>query len=197
MSRQTGSEVAEIVRILKDIPTPDEVFSALNELQQNDTPAEILSKLRTTIGTGGRCIPAATVAKRFKVQQELETQHPAAYPRLLPGGSGPPVDTSRTMHPKDMPDSKESQINPSKIDGTEGLCDPRLEKVNIRLWTNVNISNDLAAKCISLYLTTDHPLLGHFDPELFVLHLTAEQHEFCSPLLVNSLLFWACVRLPY
>lgn len=197
MSRETGSEVVEIFRILKNIPTAEEVFRIVSELQHDDTPAEILSKLRTKIGTKEHCIPAGTFTKRSKTQQELETQNPVAYPSLLPGGSGPPVDTSTTMHPQDLSNNKESQINASKIDGTEGLCDPRLEKVNIRHWTNVNISNDLAAKCISLYLTTDHPLLGHFDPELFVLHLTTEQHEFCSPLLVNSLLFWACVRLPY
>jgi hypothetical protein len=74
------------------------------------------------------------------------------------------------------------------------LCDSRLRKLNIRHWTNVDIDNDLAAKCISLYLETDHPLLGHFDPELFVSHLILEQSsEYCTSLLVNSLLYWACV----
>ena len=87
-------------------------------------------------------------------------------------------------------------------DGTAGceceephqLCDSRLRKLNIRNWTNVDIDNDLAAKCISLYLETDHPLLGHFDAELFVSHLILEQSsDYCTPLLVNSLLYWACV----
>ncbi|KID83776.1 N-terminal fungal transcription regulatory domain-containing protein [Metarhizium guizhouense ARSEF 977] len=73
------------------------------------------------------------------------------------------------------------------------LCDSRLRKLNIRHWTNVDIDDDLAAKCISLYLETDHPLLGHFDAELFVSHLILEQSsDYCTPLLVNSLLYWAC-----
>lgn len=86
-------------------------------------------------------------------------------------------------------ENKEPKVSPR-------LCDPRLQELNINRWTNVNIDNYMAAKCISLYLETDHPLLGHFDPELFVSHLTAGQGEFCSSLLVNALLYWACVGLP-
>lgn len=74
------------------------------------------------------------------------------------------------------------------------LCDTRLRELSIWHWTNINIDNQLAAKCISLYLETDHPLLGHFDPELFIQDLISKGTEFCSPLLVNALLYWACVR---
>ena len=76
------------------------------------------------------------------------------------------------------------------------LCDHRLKDLTIKFWTNVGIDNDVAARCISLYLQTDHPLLGHFDPDLFVSHLVSKQSEYCSSLLVNALLYWACVSLP-
>ncbi|KAG6032767.1 hypothetical protein E4U41_007141 [Claviceps citrina] len=76
-------------------------------------------------------------------------------------------------------------------DGSQ-LCDARLARLNIRYWTKIDISDDLAARCISLYLKTDHPLLGHFDPELFVSHLISKEHEYCSSLLVHSMLYWAC-----
>ncbi|KAH7184322.1 hypothetical protein BKA60DRAFT_588791, partial [Fusarium oxysporum] len=33
-------------------------------------------------------------------------------------------------------------------------------------WTLVSISDDVATKIISLYLETDHPLLGIFEPDL-------------------------------
>lgn len=75
------------------------------------------------------------------------------------------------------------------------LCDPRLQELNIRYWTNVDIDSDMATRCISLYLETDHPLLGHFDPELFISHLVSERTEYCSSLLVNALLYWACVSV--
>jgi hypothetical protein len=67
------------------------------------------------------------------------------------------------------------------------LCDPRLHELDIGDWTNVDIDNSMAAQCISLYLKTDHPLLGHFDPVLFVSDLVAPSSEYCSSLLVNSL----------
>lgn len=77
------------------------------------------------------------------------------------------------------------------------ICDPRLEHLRISRWTAVDIDNGTAAKCISLYLQTDHPLLGHFDPDLFLDDLLSPEGqptEYCSSLLVNSLLYWACVR---
>ena len=83
----------------------------------------------------------------------------------------------------------EGQVSPRK------LCDPRLRELNIRKWTNVDIDDEMAASCISLYLETDHPLLGHFDPELFVSHLVSGRTKYCSSLLVNALLYWACVSL--
>ncbi|KAG6006167.1 hypothetical protein E4U21_007277 [Claviceps maximensis] len=87
-----------------------------------------------------------------------------------------------------------SWVGASEFGSTEDstLCDARLSKLNIRYWTSIDISDALAARCISLYLKTDHPLLGHFDPELFVSHLISEEHEYCSSLLINSMLYWAC-----
>jgi hypothetical protein len=60
-------------------------------------------------------------------------------------------------------------------------------------WTSVSISNDVAAKIISLYLETDHPLLGTFDPDLFVDDLTNCRVRHCSPLLVSAIMYWGCV----
>lgn len=73
------------------------------------------------------------------------------------------------------------------------FCDDRLARLDIRRWTNVHIRNDYAAMVISLYLETDHSILGFFDADLFVDDLVNLGTRFCSPLLVNSLLFWACV----
>lgn len=75
------------------------------------------------------------------------------------------------------------------------LCDDRLHQLDIGFWTKVEISNELAAQAISLYLETDHPLLGHFDPDLFLTDLICKKYQFCSSVLVNALLYWASVRL--
>lgn len=53
-----------------------------------------------------------------------------------------------------------------------------------------------AAKALSRYLDVDHPILGLFDADLFLEDLCGYETRFCSELLVNSLLSWACVRDP-
>lgn len=74
------------------------------------------------------------------------------------------------------------------------LCDRRLEDIKIINWTHVPISNELAARLISFYLTVDHPILGLFDADLFLGDLVAHRTEFCCPLLLSAVLCFACVR---
>lgn len=76
---------------------------------------------------------------------------------------------------------------------SSALCDTRLAQLNIAFWTSVPIGNGLASRAISLYLQTDHPLLGTFDPDLFINDLVSQQGNYCSSVLVNALLYWACV----
>lgn len=61
------------------------------------------------------------------------------------------------------------------------------------------IPNDLAARLISFYLTTDHPVLGLFDADLFLRDLVDHKTDFCSPLLLDAVLCFACVIImaPY
>lgn len=75
-------------------------------------------------------------------------------------------------------------------------CDRRLARVDVRYWTAVAVPKDLALRALSLYLQTDHPLLGLFDADLFIDDLVSKQLRYCSPFLVSSLLSWACVCYP-
>jgi hypothetical protein len=77
----------------------------------------------------------------------------------------------------------------------DGCFDSVLQKMDIMLWTSVPITNQFFADVISLYLATDHPLLGVFDAELFVGDLIGGTLNFCSPFLVNSLLAFASVSM--
>jgi hypothetical protein len=72
-------------------------------------------------------------------------------------------------------------------------CDDRLHNLNISYWTDIAVTNDFAAQVISLYLQTDHPILGLFDPYLFIGDLITMKEQFCSRLLVHSLMYLACV----
>lgn len=73
------------------------------------------------------------------------------------------------------------------------LCDERLKKLNIGFWTSVDIPSDAAAKVISLYLETDHPLIGPFDPDLFLADLVDCRTDHCSEILVSAIMYWGCV----
>ncbi|KZL86468.1 c6 transcription factor, partial [Colletotrichum incanum] len=70
--------------------------------------------------------------------------------------------------------------------------DSRLKNLDIGFWTVVSIANHDAADIISLYLETDHPILGLFDLDLFLDDLMSGQVRYCSSLLVNALLAFAC-----
>lgn len=71
--------------------------------------------------------------------------------------------------------------------------DPRLAGLRIRFWTTVPIPDDVAADSFSRYLFVEQPVYGFFDPDLFVQDLVTQNVRFCSPLLVNAVLFWASV----
>ncbi|KAK7993915.1 Anp1-domain-containing protein, partial [Apiospora arundinis] len=57
----------------------------------------------------------------------------------------------------------------------------------------LTLASELTLKCISLYLITDHPLFGFFDPHLFIGDLVDQQEKFCSRFLVNALLHLGCM----
>lgn len=75
------------------------------------------------------------------------------------------------------------------------LFSSRLEDVAIRVWTKVSIDNELAIRVISFYFHVDYPLTPLFDADLFIEDLARGRRRFCSELLVNCLLCYACVSL--
>lgn len=101
-----------------------------------------------------------------------------------PGGNPVPTVNPQTIMYKNT-DSR-----------ARGLVDARLAHVNIRRWTNIHISNQLAAEAISLYLRVNQPWWSFFDTDLFINDLVSGQTDFCSQLLVNAVLAWATVSSP-
>lgn len=98
------------------------------------------------------------------------------------------VGTDSAVHPFRAPIAF---VHPHKTSVV--LCDDRLRSLDITFWTKVPIASDFAARIISLYLETDHPLLGTFDPGAFVSDLVDHQTKSCSSFVVNALLYWGCV----
>jgi hypothetical protein len=71
--------------------------------------------------------------------------------------------------------------------------DRRLEKLEMRFWTTVNVSNDYAARAMSQFFRIDHPVTGVFDANLFIDDLVNKRFDYCSSFLVSSLLAYASV----
>lgn len=91
-----------------------------------------------------------------------------------------------------------SQYNgdPYEVAGPSQLpeyADPRLRRLDISHWTQVEVSDSWTAQALSLYLVTDHAVATLIDADLFIRDLVEKQTVFCSRLLVSSLMFWASV----
>ncbi|KAF3022599.1 hypothetical protein E8E14_013659 [Neopestalotiopsis sp. 37M] len=92
----------------------------------------------------------------------------------------------------------ESQIN--LAEDKAKLCDERLSDLDISFWTTVPIPNSLAAKVISLYLVTDHPLLGTFEPRKFVADLQMysaiekEANDYAQQLSAEAVRLWTAEK---
>lgn len=190
--------------ILNQLPT-SELVPLLRSLRAEDDAATVLAVLRDlqTIrplpnGVSASSAPDEEPDGLLSNEDELSTLHSAVYPRLPEPQpylfeKKPYQDLISTMHGSTSEDfSKHSSVD--EREDASMLCDPRLHDLKLAQWSNVDMSDDLAARCISMYLKTDHPLIGHFDPNLFVSDLVAGRTRFCSSLLVNSLLYWGCVR---
>ncbi|KAF4215306.1 hypothetical protein CNMCM6805_005459 [Aspergillus fumigatiaffinis] len=75
----------------------------------------------------------------------------------------------------------------------EKLCDIPLVQVPAKPWTAVTDDGQLVSHLVSLYFTWDNPLVQIVDQKVFLEHMKAgmTNSEFCTPLLVNSVLAMA------
>lgn len=200
MSQESQLLLLEVIRLLNSVPD-DEAVQRLQSLKKEIDTSVIMSVLRKD-GDPKQEPPDLRVftpplGDAFQIL-ELSAQNPNAYPLL------PDLDLETlqevTYQQLVQPNSDRQALigtaqteEQNQVESPLPLCDSRLSSLDITKWTNVSISSQLAARAISLYLETDHPLLGFFEPELFISDLVAGKDRFCSSFLVNSLLYWACV----
>ncbi|KAI9038212.1 uncharacterized protein KD926_011151 [Aspergillus affinis] len=74
------------------------------------------------------------------------------------------------------------------------LTDIPVHRVPAHPWTSVTNDNDFVSHLISLYFLLEHQALNWIDQDLFLEAMKSGklESEFCSPLLVNSILSVAC-----
>ncbi|KAJ5569742.1 uncharacterized protein N7459_009172 [Penicillium hispanicum] len=118
-----------------------------------------------------------------------------------PFDMGHEIESSRDSEQDPVLDWPEDEAVPRPIFdpyarvSLESLCDIPLFKVSAKPWTGVIEDDDLVSHLVSLYFTWDHPCAQFVDQDIFLEHMRRgdPESEFCSPLLVNSLLSMASV----
>ncbi|KAL5343971.1 fungal-specific transcription factor domain-containing protein [Aspergillus crustosus] len=97
----------------------------------------------------------------------------------------------------DASDTSSDNDRSSRIK-VENLSDNPLFRVPCKPWTEVTDDDHVVSNLISLYFTWDHPLLQVVDQEMFLRFMGAGDmnSDYCSPLLVNSVLAVASTYQP-
>ncbi|KAK9769352.1 putative Zn(2)-C6 fungal-type domain-containing protein [Seiridium cardinale] len=203
----------EILHLLRSLPEGS-ASDLLATIRDNRNDATVLSNFKATShGTPysaasewESALPQPTLSPDGTLETELMAQYPCAYPALAPilasdlarsdllgpisgftqqGGNGG-IDSS-----SDTPEAGSEtpgSLSAPKPSPESDYYDERLRHLKTRFWTDVDIADNLAARIISLYLTSEHPLLGFFDPRLFLDDLLGSRERFCSRLLFHSLM---------
>ncbi|KAI1413595.1 hypothetical protein F5Y13DRAFT_160655 [Hypoxylon sp. FL1857] len=207
---KAGPEMLELVELLKSLPE-DQALMLLSALREHEDPATALSAFK---GGGaeeeGRMSSGpsaqACISPRTMLELELMANNPKAYPSLPPidptvlakSNLLRPVRPSVEVHgietpPPVDPTSAGRRFQLPVSSGQEvSYCDERLHDLQVGFWTDVMVTNDFAARVISLYIATDHPLLGLFSPYLFITDLVNHEGRFCSRFLFHALMYLGC-----
>ncbi|KAK2024720.1 hypothetical protein LX32DRAFT_598205 [Colletotrichum zoysiae] len=198
----------EVLELLKSAPEP-QAFEILRLLRTNGDPDSVLNIIKS--GQNGikwlsnNDTSCAIRSMQPPLEFQLMTMNPIAYPALR---HGPRTTWERDGH-LDPRKLRRSNVPPHASDGlhvdvpSEGifdekrqsyfiLCNERLTDLEINYWTDVSTSDGYAEKVISLYLTTNYPLLDLFYPHVFISNLFGRYHTHYSRLLVNAIMCLAC-----
>ncbi|KAI1813726.1 hypothetical protein GGS20DRAFT_577389 [Poronia punctata] len=182
----------EALETLRALRSTRDTAAALNVIRNKREPVHDHVEHNHGLGIG--------VAAQSPLEQELISCYPKAYAPILGVSASPPVEShlvrpvnrtcTRMPSPSPQAEARDGVAMLSPVQ--QPYYDDRLRYLNIIIWTDVPIANDFAARVLSLYLATDHPLLGLFDPYLFVTDLVNGGHVYCSRFLVHVLLYWGC-----
>ena len=75
------------------------------------------------------------------------------------------------------------------------MVEHRLEGVQPSYWTSISTDDSLMRELLLLYFQNEHQWFFILHRELFLDDMSSKRFRFCSSLLVNAILAYACVRL--
>lgn len=74
------------------------------------------------------------------------------------------------------------------------VVEPRLSQVKVSYWTSVCQDDELMRNLLSVWFHCEYQFTAAVQKDLFLEDMAAQREEFCSSLLVNIMLGYACVR---
>lgn len=211
----------EFVDRLRSAPEP-EALSVMRRLRSAGDISSLLSSIEGAAHTAARpsdLETARAILPRTEsgIEFELHARYRSVYPALPPldfstigMGHLSPVGRQAIAREEDSSRSVPTVGPPQPLRGTypkhtspvsgpvqdRHYCDPRLNRLRIRYWTTVPISDEFAASALSHHFETYHAIFGCIDCDLFLSDLVNHELNYCSPLLVSAIMSFACVRPP-
>ncbi|KAI3320438.1 hypothetical protein HD806DRAFT_506361 [Xylariaceae sp. AK1471] len=206
-----GHKAIELLEMFKNL-SEERSTALLRLLRERGDAATVISEFRggSDESSDSPSGPNLWGPRRHRstLESELMANNPKAYPVLLPidptvlarsnllrpvpqaslpDHSGVTAPRFDNVAPNTVPSEfLEPVEQPSKY------CDDRLRYLQVGFWTDMKVSNDFVARVISLYIRTDHPLLGLFNTHLLITDLVSQRTKYCSRFLFHALMYLGC-----
>ncbi|OTB06793.1 hypothetical protein M426DRAFT_9225 [Hypoxylon sp. CI-4A] len=204
--RRSTEDMLEIFDLLESAPDAvsldilRRLKSIRNQAEGPSDPVDVLAVVKKTL-EDDPLLPVKISNRQLMAGLIPETQQTPDVPSMAQGDT--PSTSAATGGPSEG--TPMSGITPTLLETSDSgtgsfeplqsmhtIVDDRLKSIDFQRWTNVPITNELAAMLVSLYLEIDHPWCPLFDADLFLDDCVQGKTHFCSTLLMNSLLAWTC-----
>jgi len=114
---------------------------------------------------------------------------------LYPAGQSPNLSTpSANRFLENQLDSQEYESLYLKPFHAAQLVDTLLDEAKISGWTTICQNDDLMRDILRVFFRCEYQFTAAFHKDLFLQDMASQRPDFCSSLLVNILLAYACVR---
>ena len=192
--------------MLKTLPDRD-AQTVMQRVRSSDDVETIVNHVRA----GDLLVQMAVVPEtRFRYQFPYRSEMPEIYvpnnaylgSLIFEGASlrlqKPSSESSNPMMPSDSSDILVDSLDCLYLQPFHAakVINPLVSRAKVTAWTSVCNDNVLLQDLLLTFLRCEYQLIAAFHMDLFLEDLIAQKNEFCSSLLVNVILGYACVGIP-
>lgn len=202
--RHRAAAHTELVELLTSLPERD-AQDVLQRMRSGDDIATILRHVKAgDVLLQMAVVPEIRLRYDFPYGSEMPQEYVLDNPYLdsliyeasslypaggLPGISRPAsADSDTTWQPQGFRSLYLAPLHAAAV------VEPRLSEVRLSYWTSVCDNDALMRDLLGTWLRCEYHFTAAFQKDLFLEDMAAQREDFCSPLLVNIVLGYACVR---